>query len=345
MVKPARLKNSLKILVVILLVFSTRHVQSQTISAADKKQLRLKEDSLKKLAANIILDSLSAGRMRSDSQFIRTFVRALQIRNSFYYPFDSVRGVSKLYAPDTSFRIYTWNISFDEYYSRQRGAVQMRTADGSLKLFPLRDYSEFTESAIDSVRTKDNWIGAVYYDIVKTTHRGKNYYTLIGYDDNNAMSNKKWIEVLSFNERNEPVFGGPFFSFEKDSVKRATQSRFILEYKKEARTILQYDDENKLIIVDHLISETDEPENKWTLVPDGDYEGFKWENGKWTHIDKVYDFKIDMKGSDFLLGKPPVGDPLFDQKGGKDEKKLQEKTDKNKPKKKDGKSGDEENLK
>jgi hypothetical protein len=340
MLRSAPLSKFYKLFIALMLVLAcSLESHSQLITPADKRQLRLKEDSLKKLAADIILDSLTEKRMRSDSFFVRTLVRALQVKNSFYYPFDSVHGVSKLYAPDSSFRIFTWNITYEEFYSRQRGAIQLRTPDGSLKLFPLRDYSEFTDSALDSVRTKDNWIGAVYYDIAKTSYKGKNYYTLIGYDDNSAMSNKKWIEVLTFNDRNEPVFGGPFFSFEKDSVKRATQYRFNLEYKKEARTILQYDEENKLIIVDHLISETDEPENKWTLVPDGDYEGFKWENGRWMHVDKVYDYKIDIKGADLLMGKPPVGDPLFDQKGDKDEKKIDDKNNKNKTKK-NGKGGD-----
>jgi len=42
-----------------------------------------------------------------------------------------------------------------------------------------------------------------------------------------------------------------------------------------------------------------------------------------------------MRSVDTLTGKPPVGDPLFDSKGNKDEKKLQEKSDQNKAKKKD----------
>ena len=80
-----------------------------------------------------------------------------------------------------------------------------------------------------------------------------------------------------------------------------------------------------MILVDHLISEDDTPENKWTLVPDGDQEGFKWENGKWVHINKVFTFKLED-------GQAPVGDPLMDTKGKKNEQKLQEKTDKNKTK-------------
>ena len=305
---------------------------SQTITAVDKRKLKEKEDSLKIYAQDLTLDSTTAGRMKSDSQFTRTLVRALEIKNSFYYPFETVEGVSKLYSPDTSFRIFTWTLAFDDYYSRQKGAIQLRTADGSLKLIPLRDNSEFTTNPEDSVRTKDTWIGAVYYNIIKTQYKGKNYYTLFGFDNNSVTSSKKWIEVLTFNEKKEPLFGGPFFTYDKDSVKKAPQFRVSLEYKKDANALANYIDELQLILVDDLVSETDEPDNPWTFVPDGDNEGYKWENGKWVHIEKVFNYKIDMKGVDPMVGKPPVGDPLFDIKGNKDEKKLQEKTDKNKKK-------------
>jgi hypothetical protein len=183
---------------------------AQKISPADLNTLKRKEDSLKALAKAVIVDSLTAGRMRSDSLFVRTLVRTLQVKNSFYYPFDSVLGISKIYAPDSAFRIFSWSISFDDYYARQRAAIQLKTADGSLQLIPLRDYSEFTNKAVDSVRTKNNWIGAVYYNIIKTEHKGKPYYTLFGFDDYSVRSNKKWIEVLHFDEKRQPVFGADF---------------------------------------------------------------------------------------------------------------------------------------
>ncbi len=280
---------------------------SQGITASDKKILQQKEDSLQLLAKSLIVDSLTEQRMRNDSLFVKTLIRALQVKNSFKYPFDSVAGISKLYAPDSSFRIFTWTLSFDEYYSRQRGAIQVRTRDGSLKLLPLRDYSEFTRAAEDSMRDRMHWIGAVYYRIIQTEHQGKKYYTLFGFDDNSVRSNKKWIDVLSFNERNEPVFGG-HFSFEEDTVKRGRQFRYQIEYKKEASTYVNYDDELKLIIVDHLISESDEPENKWTYVPDGDYEGFQWKNGRWVHIEKVFHEKLQD-------GQAPVPNPIRDGEG------------------------------
>jgi len=305
---------------------------SQKITPTDLKKLRAIEDSLKDYAYYLNTDSLTEDRMISDSIFTRTLVRALKTKNSFYYPFDSLLGISKLYSPDTSFRIFTWNISFNDYYSRQKGAIQLRTADGSLKLIPLRDNSEFTTKPEDSVRNKNNWIGAMYYNIIKTQYKNKNYYTLFGFDLNSAMSSIKWIEVMTFNEQNEPVFGGPFFSYEKDSIPKPAQYRFSIEFKKDTRVLANYIDDLQLILVDHLISESDEPDHKWTYIPDGDNEAFKWGNGKWVHIDKAFNYKIDMKGADQYTGKPPFGDPLFDIKGNKDQKKLQEKTDKNKTK-------------
>jgi hypothetical protein len=197
-----------------------------------------------------------------------------------------------------------------------------------LKLIPLRDNSEFTTKPEDSIRTKDTWIGAVYYNIIKTQYQGKNFYTLFGIDRKGLRSQKKWIDVLSFDNSGKPVFGGGF-SFKEDSVAKPTQSRFSIEYKKDARTFVNYEPELKLILVDHLISETDEPDFPWTYIPDGDYEGFKWQNGMWVHIDKVFNYKLED-------GQVPVGDPLLDYKGNRNEEKLKQKSDANKAKKPGG---------
>lgn len=317
-------KTPIKYLLIILVAVS-QSAFSQKINSSDLKKLRAKEDTLREYAMYLNTDSLTEDRMISDSIFTRTLVRALQIKNSFYYPFDSLIGISKLYAPDTSFRIITWQIVFDDYYSRQKGAIQLRTADGSLKLFPLRDVSEFTINPEDSARTRLNWIGAVYYNIIKTQHKGKNYYTLFGFDNNSAQSSMKWMDMLVFNEKNEPVFAGPYFSYEKDSIPGKPKYRLGIEFKKNARVLMNYIEDLGMILVDHLISETDQPELAWTFVPDGDQEGFVWENGKWIHVDKVFTFKLED-------GQAPVGDPLLDPKGNRDEKKLQEKSDKNKTK-------------
>ncbi|HEY0273473.1 MAG TPA: hypothetical protein VGC22_09835, partial [Chitinophaga sp.] len=146
------------------------------------------------------------------------------------------------------------------------------------------------------------WYGCLYYNIVQTHFFNQEYYTLCGWDGNNPRSQKKLLEMLTF-KNGQPVFGGPYFSFEEDSAKRPTQNRFFLEYKKEASVTLNYYPDMDEIVYDHLISESNEPSRKYTYVPDMDYEAFKWKNGKWVHIDKIFHDALPN-------GKPPVPAPL-----------------------------------
>jgi hypothetical protein len=301
--------------------FAPAAVSAQKISSADKKQLRKKEDSLARFSREMVFGENPAVRFRADSNFVRTFVRALVTKNSFVYPFDSL-NISRLYSPDSTFRIFTWQMKKDEYVYMQKGAIQMNTPDGSLKLFPLFDNSMFSAKPLDSVRNRNNWIGAIYYKIVQKEHNGKQYYTLLGFDDFAISSNKKWLEVLSFNNSGEPVFGGQLISFKDDSVKKATQHRFNIEYKKEAKTIFNYDADLDMIVYDHLISETDEPGKADTYIPDGDYEGFKWQDGQWLHVDKVFNFKLED-------GQAPADEKLRDAQGNIDEKRLEEASQRN----------------
>jgi hypothetical protein len=327
-------KISVHIFLAFLLILSC-HTGSygQVITPTDKRKLQAKQDTLARFAMGLVIDSTTAGRMRADSNFTRTLVRAMQIKNSFLFPFDSVKGIAKIYAPDSTFRIITWTIEFAELYPpRQRGVIQLRTRDGSPKLIPLRDYSELTANADDSVRTKNNWIGAMYYNIVKTEYQGRNYYTLFGYDSYSQQSSKKWIEVMYFNQNMEPVFGGPFFTYANDNPPQKPKNRISLEFKKDARTLVNYIDDLGVILVDHLVSETDQPDLKWTYVPDGDNEAYKWENGKWVHLDKAFDYKVDMSGADPYMGRPPIEVPILDNKGNRNEKKLMEKSEQNRKK-------------
>lgn len=290
----------------ILFTLCASTIHAQKISASALLQLKLKEDSLKEYANYLTTDSLTEDRMVSDSIFTRTLRRALAINNSFYYPFDSLLGIARVYAPDSSFRIITWNISFNDYWARQKGAIQLRTTDGSLKLIPLRDVSEFIENTEDSVRTPLNWIGAMYYNIVLKEYQGKKYYTLFGFDSNNAMSSIKRIEVMTFDSKGQPQFGGPYFSYEKDTPQKGFQYRYQIEFKKGAHILANYMPDMDMILIDHLVSENNDPEHKWTYVPDGDQEGFKWENGRWIHINKVFNQTL-------MDGQAPHDVPLFEK--------------------------------
>ena len=291
---------------------------SQRITKNDNLFLKHKEDSMKSYANDMVQSINAQNRFTADSLFTKMFVRALKTNNSFYYPFDSLQTISKLSPPDSSFRIFTWQLVINDNIIRQHGAIQMKTSDGSLKLYPLIDKSDVTINLTDTIGNNKGWIGAVYYRIIQTKSGNQNYYTLIGYDENNIRSNRKIIEVLNF-INDEPEFGGRYFSFENDTLKRPTTSRYIMEYKKAAGARLNYDENLDMIVFEHLESESNEPKKKWTLIPDGDYEGFKWKNGKWMHVEKVFN-QVTPEGNE------PVPNPIKDAQGKTDENKLKDNT-------------------
>ena len=303
-----------KLSILFLLSFISVFAFAQGIGRAELKVLQQKEDSLKQYANKIIQGINADNRFNADSMFTRVLVRALKTKNSFHYPFDSLQTVSILYSPDSVFRIFTWQLVINENVIRQHGAIQMKTYDGSLKLYPLIDKSDVTTNVQDTIGNHFGWIGAIYYKIIAKRSSNQNYYTLLGFDENNIRSSRKMIEVLNF-INDQPVFGGRYFSYEDDAVFKSAHSRYIMEYKKEAGPRLNYDKELDMIIVEHLVSESNEPAKKWTLVGDGDYEGFKWKNGKWVHVEKVFNVVTPD-------GQAPMPNPIRDPSGNLDENKL-----------------------
>ena len=286
-------------------------------------------------ADSIVNGETPETRFRADSQFIRSLVRALKLPHSFYYPFDSLGTISRLYSPDSNFRIFTWQFKKDNLLYLQEGAIQLNQSDGSLKLLPLFDASMFTARPLDSVRNRHNWIGAIYYKMILKTWQGRNYYTLLGFDDYSMSSNKKWMEVLTFSPQGEPEFGGPYFSFQDDSVRKKIQYRFNIEYKKEALTRFNYDQDMDMVIFDHLVPEGDQPNKKDTYIPDGDFEAFQWKEGKWVHVEKqLFNFKLKD-------GQFPMEAKMMDDQGNLDEQKLLDQSQKNEQKKRPVKKPDQ----
>src|ERR1044072_2865435 len=114
----------------LLLIFLIASLSAKAqITAADLASLKTQNDSLGYYSHAMLFDTFAENRFHYDSIFIRLFVKALRTPYSFEYPFDSIQTISKLYAPDSSFRIFTWEIQRDASYYRQEGAIQMKTKD------------------------------------------------------------------------------------------------------------------------------------------------------------------------------------------------------------------------
>jgi hypothetical protein len=296
----------------------------QKLTHANLQLLMRIDDSLNTFGTKMLDETMAPDRLRADSMFTRLLVRALRVPYSFYFSFDSMQMAPVLYPPDSSFRIITWHIAMNDDNYRQKGVIQMNTPDGSIKIFPLFDASDYSENTLlDSIRTPQNWIGAVYYNLLQEKLPDQSsLYTLLGYDENSSLTTRKWMEPLTFNHMGEPRFGGHYFAVPHDSILRKGSMRFLLEYKKDGRARINYDEVDSMIVIDHLISETGEPEKRYTLIPGGDYDAFKWVNGKWQYIDKLF---MEQRGD----GNEPRPMTILDNEGNADEEALMKQTEKN----------------
>lgn len=256
------------------------------IAPEDWAQMEELEDTIALLAYAVINDSLPEHRFGTCRQLIPTLVKALKHEHSFEYPFASLQSVSILYPPDSTFRIFTWQLYVDVNEYRYFGAIQMNTPE--LELFPLIDRSFEIEDPEHARLDPEKWYGAVYYNLREvTTSQGK-YYLLFGFDGNQLFQKRKLIEVLQFTD-GKPVFGAPVFYHPATEKQAAfTKSRVLREYSAEVSTRLNYDELLEIIIFDHLLEANGKYGEGLTYYPDGSYEGYELRDGIWVHIEKVF---------------------------------------------------------
>ena len=268
-----------------MFAFSVSTFSQTSEDLKNLQQLQAYEDTLLEIGTTLVTDSIYEVREAACVQFIPTLVKALKTPGSFHYPFDKLQTVSILNSPDEKFRIFTFQMTLWDNTYRYYGAIQYNTEQ--LKLTPLIDMSLFLGDAMDTVVGNKSWYGALYYNIIEKKRKGKKHYLLFGWDGNDRFSTKKLVDVLHF-EGEEVRFGAPIFQV-GDSV----ITRYIIQFKKEAQASINYDEEHKMILFDHLIPEHPGSEGiKMTYVPDGSYEGFKYKKGVWLHTEKAFEQQI-----------------------------------------------------
>jgi hypothetical protein len=258
----------------------------QKIDSLSLDSLRDYEIRLGGLGFSMVRDFDEEVRITSGRNFIRQFGRALRVANSYYYPFDSLKNLMVLYAPDDLFRIFTWNVATNDETFRYFGVIQMnpeKVAKLNKKeelfnsFYPLIDRSDSIGDIFFTTVDQNKWFGASYYKIIKTSFAKKDYYTLLGWDGAGPATNKKIADVLVFNN-GKPNFGAPIF----DINKKRKYYRMVFEFNNQATIALRYDDKQKYLIYENIVP--DKPANAGFIehyYPDGTFDYLLWKNGIW----------------------------------------------------------------
>jgi hypothetical protein len=313
-------------IVVFTLVFQVNAQRSMKLTASQRGEIMLIEKKMQRVGAQFLADTSQEARLKGTRDFIKLLVEALKVENSFQYRFDSLPYLATVMPQDSSFRIFTFQVVLKNYTFRHYGAIQVNRK--KIKLIPLRDFSDTFPVTPQYAITNNNWLGAVYYRIITKKVNDKPVYFLFGFDQNDVLSDKKYIEAMQIEKDSIAKFGLPLFEKtirqinppkplkfgdaptrpEPPIIKTKIYYRYVLEYRKNSNVSIKYDKAKDLIIYDH----TPPLDGKTTdigfiKVPDGTYEGLQWKKDKWVWVDYV-------KLSDEETNQPIRPAPLKDVK-------------------------------
>lgn len=292
---------------------------------ADKAHFSQLEDSIRMLQLKVFHSKKDANKLEANKQFLALWSSTLKDEKSMFYPFDSIKkdkDVSVLLSPDKKFRIITWNLLREDETHAYFGYIQVNNSKTIKKgwfkkettfqydVFPLVDKSGSTANPETYVGDPFKWFGMLYYgEIIKSDD---DFYTLIGWDGNTKITQRKFIDILWFKPDGTPQFGKDVFK-----IANKFNKRVMFEYASEVAMSLKYNEGRKQIIFSHLAPNTPDPtlEGQFQYYgPDGSFDALSMKKGKWT-LEIDIDIRKDKDKNDNVK-KPDINKqtPLYKPK-------------------------------
>ena len=337
--KPIMFRVVFTIPFVVLFHFANAQV---TLSADELKYFNACEDTLSKLIQLSVTAKEDVERLEINAHFSKLMDEVLNHDRSFAFPFDSLKKYRMLLSSeDKEVRMVTWNLPMNDKTQHYFGYVQhldktpeKNGAGKKWQLFKLEDKSDEIKTPENAVLNSEKWFGCYYYKIIDSHYKKKKKYTLLAWDGNSRITQKKLIDVLYFNSNGDPQFGDAIFEVNKEfntkkelypdrtgapprvlpikeyKVKDVNvwQKRVIFEFKQGLTMSLKYDESSQTIIFDHLSPEESALRGQYQYYgPDLSLDALKFKKGKW-HFVKDTDGRNDKKKVDKQY-KDPTKDP------------------------------------
>lgn len=262
-------------------------------SDSTKGTIAAKLFQLKSIASDAFYSKKEADRMAANKEFIKAIESIAQNKSALDFPFDSIKDISTLGPKDKKFKLITWNVYKDDQTHLYFGFLLVnnskRIKKGFMKhetiqnyeYFKLLDVSGTVNNPETYIGTPAKWFGMLYYEMIE--HEG--YYTLLGWDGNNKLVQRKFVDALYFKADGTPVFGKDVFRFPKKNPRR-----LMFEYSADVTMSLKYNEKNNSIVYSHL-GPREEGDVMQGLPqyygPDGSYDSMIQRKGRWVVIEDV----------------------------------------------------------
>ena len=217
------------------------------MSAQDKELMTDYQSQLQSVFEEVYNAPTDNQRYHANETAMQLFMEALAEENSIRWQWDFSDRVSVLTSDDKKFRIITWPVVNDGGEYECFGFVQaLNEKTDKYDVYVLNDKSGEIVNRQEAVLAPDNWFGAVYQELITTSHEGRTYYTLLGWNGVDYLTERKVIEPICFKSGgSQPQFGQNLFRKERNL------RRVVLEYTNNAMVNLRYE-EQTVRTVEHI---------------------------------------------------------------------------------------------
>ena len=276
--------------------------------------IKLYEDTLKQLQyGRIDARKTDIQKQEINKRFTILLQKALNLPNSFNYPFDSLKTIARLESPDKKFRLINWNLPKEDGTQEYFGFVQsLNPKTKKYQVYCLIDKSDEITDQQGKVLSPDKWVGMLFYKIIVEQAEKKPQYVLLAWKGYNKLVNKKIVDVISFNSEGVPSFGKSIFNHLPSGFK-GSPKRVIFQYSSTVSMTLDYNDKKDMILFDHLGPMQDGLEGQYQFYgPSFQIDGLAFTDGKWNFIENV-DARNNNHG-DSKFNDPEKSDPPVNKK-------------------------------
>ena len=196
-----------------IILFSMALLVLLPVARGQNKELMTHYQSeLNQLYGQVFTAPTDNERYHANESVLQLLSEALAEENSFKWQWDFGNRVSVLTASDNKFRIFTWPVVNDAGEYECFGFVQaLNEKTKEYDITQLNDRSDDIVNRQEEVLGPDRWLGAVYQELIVTTYEGRTFYTLLGWNGVDCLTQRRIIEPICFKSGGStPQFGRTF---------------------------------------------------------------------------------------------------------------------------------------
>lgn len=208
---------------------------SLPLQAQNKERMQMHQARLAEAITRVATAPTDNERYLASEEAVGLLSAALDEDGSERWHWQLPNYASVLTSPDGLLRIFTWAVVRDNGEFECFGAVQFyNDKEEEYQYLLLHDKSEEIMNREESLLSADQWLGAVYQEIIQTQMGERTLYTLLGWNGVDNLTERKIIEPVII-KGGVPQFGVAAFRRERNL------RRIVLEYCNTAMVQLAYE--------------------------------------------------------------------------------------------------------